>query len=54
MLTAVGSRPAQLRLGVGTTLGQVQQQLSWQPATDQIVLPAAWQHTLQQDDTGQW
>ena len=54
MLTAVGSLPASLRLGAGTTLGQVQQQLSLQPATDQIVLPGAWQHILQQGDAGQW
>jgi hypothetical protein len=54
MLTAAGSLPAQLRLGAGTTLGQVQQQLSWQPATDQVVLPAAWQRILQQGDAGQW
>jgi hypothetical protein len=48
MLTAAGSIPAHLRQGLGTTVGQVLPALTMQPAVDQIVLPAAWRQTLQQ------
>jgi exonuclease III len=32
----------------GVTLGQISSSLSYQPAVDQVVMPAAWQQTLQQ------
>jgi exonuclease III len=37
----------------GVTLGQVAPSLSFQPAVDGMVLPAAWQHTLQQQQQQQ-
>jgi hypothetical protein len=46
MLPAAGSLPAQLNMGAGTTLGQVQQLLTGQPAQDGVVLPPAWLQTL--------
>ena len=54
MLSAVGSLPAHLTQGTGTTLGQVQQQLTGQPARDGIVLPQAWWHTLRQGTAAAW
>jgi isoaspartyl peptidase/L-asparaginase-like protein (Ntn-hydrolase superfamily) len=54
MLSAAGSIPAHLAQGAGTTLGQVQQQLTGQPARDGIVMPQVWWHSLQQDTTAAW
>jgi hypothetical protein len=39
MLSAVGSLPDRMPKSAGTTLGQVQQQLTGQPAQDGIVMP---------------
>uniref|UniRef100_A0A383VI93 Uncharacterized protein n=1 Tax=Tetradesmus obliquus TaxID=3088 RepID=A0A383VI93_TETOB len=54
MLAAAGTLPAQLRHGAGTTLGQVQQQLTGQPQQDGLVLPPTWLRTLREGSTGAW
>jgi exonuclease III len=54
MLPAAGSLPSHLNQGPGTSVGQVLQVLTWQPARDGVVLPPAWQHTLQEGSTCAW
>jgi hypothetical protein len=59
MFTSVRALPSGLRpRAAGVTLGQVAASLSFQPAVDGLVLPAAWQHTLQQQQQqqvgGEW
>jgi hypothetical protein len=54
MLSAVGSLPAHMPKSAGATLGQVQQQLTGQPAQDGIVIPPAWLHTLQHGTASAW
>ena len=49
LFSSVNSLPSRIQpRTAGTTLGQVAAQLSYQPAEDGLVLPAEWQHTLQQ------
>ena len=47
LFNTVRSLPSALQSrSAGTTLGQVAQGLSFQPAVDELVLPAEWQDTL--------
>jgi hypothetical protein len=49
LFSSVNSLPGHMQpRTAGMTLGQVAAQLSYQPAADGLVLPAEWQHTLQQ------
>ena len=54
LLSAAGSVPARLGRGAGMSVGQVQQLLTWQPLQDGIVLPPAWQRTLQEGSACEW
>ena len=54
MLLAGGSLPANLNRGAGTALGQVQQLLTGSSAQDGVVLPSAWQNTLQEGSADIW
>ncbi len=54
MIQAAGSLPSRLNQGVGTSVRQVQQALTWQPAQDHVVLPPSWQHTLQEGIACTW
>ena len=54
MFTSARALPNSLQQrSAGVTLGQVAGSLSFQPAVDGLVLPAAWQHTLQQQQQQQ-
>ncbi len=54
MIRAAGSLPSHLNQGAGTSVRQVQQALTGQPEQDGVVLPPAWQHTLQEGSTCPW
>ena len=53
MFTTPRALPSHMNAAAGLTLGQVAASLSFQPAVDGLVLPAAWQHTLQQQQQQQ-